>query len=200
MLFPTPIGHRVSAAWGEPMLFRAIGKHGPYLGSTTLFALKYDVPSIRGPGRKILSSLVMGELGPAFAGNVHDVDVLPARRAWAVFAVPRKGQELSVRRPRGRGGVTTIGQALYVGSIRIHGVDLGQPSPSAAPCDLRIRFGIPGGRNIRSLESGDLLQAPAVRSPTYKSPDRPCVNPRMPAWRHRSTMPGKAWSRPWMES
>src|ERR1700753_3951971 len=115
------------------MLLGAIGKHGPYFGPTTLFALKYDVPSIRRPGWKILPSLVVGELGPALAGNVHDVDVLPARRARTVLAVPCEGHELSVRRPGGRRLIAAVGQTLYVRSIRIHGVDLRQSSPAAAP-------------------------------------------------------------------
>src|SRR5271156_1996427 len=145
------------------MLLGAIGKHGPYFGSTTLFALKYNMPSIRGPGRKILPSLVMGELGPAFAGNVHNVDVLAARRSGPVLAVPRKRQELPVGRPRRRGGIATVGQALHVGSIRVHGVDLRQSGTAAAPRNLRIRLRVPGRGNIRSLESGYLFHAAAVR-------------------------------------
>jgi hypothetical protein len=48
-LFPTPIGHRTSAALDEPMLLRPIGKHGPQLRPAAIFALEYDVSSIRRP-------------------------------------------------------------------------------------------------------------------------------------------------------
>src|SRR5277367_5406400 len=85
-LFLTPVGHRIAAALGETLLFRAIRKHGPDFGSATFFALEYDVPPIRRPGREILPSLVMGKLGPTLAGNVHDVDVLPPGRTGAVLA------------------------------------------------------------------------------------------------------------------
>src|ERR1700733_5838916 len=162
MVFSNPVGHRISTALGQPMLLGAIGKHGPYFGPATLFALEYDVPPIRRPGRKILPSLVMGELGPAFAGNVHDVDVLTAWCAGTVLAVPGKSQELPVRRPGWRGRVATVCQALHAGSIRVHHVDLRQAGAAAAPGNLRVGLGVPGGRNVRSLEGGYLFHVAAI--------------------------------------
>src|ERR1700722_3633589 len=87
-LFPTPIGHRISAALGEAMLFGAIGKHGPYFGSATVLALEYDVPPIRRPRGEILPPRIVRELGPPLAGDIHDVDVLSSRCTRAIFAIP----------------------------------------------------------------------------------------------------------------
>src|SRR5580692_2800464 len=99
------------------MLFGAVGKHGPYLRSATVLALEHDVPPIRRPRGEILPPRIMRELGPALAGNVHDVDVLTPCGARTILAVPGKCQKLSVGRPRGRSGISAVGHALHASPI-----------------------------------------------------------------------------------
>src|ERR1700734_1356939 len=104
------------------MLLSAVGKHRPNFRSTTVLALEDDVPPIRRPRGEILPPRIMRELGPAFAGNVHDVNVLAPRGSRTIFAVPGKRQKLSVRRPGRRGGISAVGHALHASSIRSHDV------------------------------------------------------------------------------
>src|SRR5581483_2573049 len=105
---------------------------------------------------------VMRQLRPALAGDIHDVDVLPARSARPVFTVPCKGKELAVGRPRRRSGIAPISQSLHVGAVRIHDVNLRQPCAPAYPGNLRIRLWIPDRRHIRSTESSDAMQSTAA--------------------------------------
>ena len=73
------------------MLSCAVGQHGPNLPLTILKVLKGDMAAIRRPCGKIVAPNVMGKLNPAMAGNIHDVNILSARSAGAVAAIPRKG-------------------------------------------------------------------------------------------------------------
>src|SRR4051812_6279462 len=123
-LFPAPVGHEVVAYMGQLVLLGAIGQHCPDLAMSADLSLKDDVPAVWGPGGKIVAAGLMGELQPTLAGDIHDVDVLPARRARPVFAIPTEGEHGSVGSPGRRDRVASIRQALDVGSVLIHCVDL----------------------------------------------------------------------------
>src|SRR5580658_4700576 len=101
--FPAPVGHEVIAPAGELLLLGAVGEHTPDFVAMVDFALKDDVAAIRGPRRKVVASCVVGQLSPALAGDVHNVDIASARRTGAILAVPGEDEELSVWRPGGRG-------------------------------------------------------------------------------------------------
>src|SRR5438128_12653243 len=100
----------------------------------------------------------MGKLHPLLARDIHQVNVAGAGFSWAILANPGKSEELSIRRPRRRYGITLVGHALDIRSIRLHGVDLRKPGSPAYPGDLRVRFRIPHRRYVAPGSVGDALQ------------------------------------------
>src|SRR3954452_22714799 len=145
LLLPAPVGHEIVSHVGQLVLFGAIGKHGPYLRVSANLAFKHDMPPVRRPAWEIIAPRIVRKLQPALAGDVHDVDVLPARRAGAVLPVPTKGEHGAVGRPGRRDGVASIRQPLDVGSVLVHGVDLRKAGAAAYPRDLRVGSRVPGG-------------------------------------------------------
>src|SRR5271168_1120667 len=94
------------------------------------------MPAVGRPGWEIVAPRIMGELRPALTGDVHEVDIAPAGRSGAIAAIPRKDEELAVRRPGGRGGVTSIGHPLDIAAISIGDIDLRQTRASTGPGNL----------------------------------------------------------------
>src|SRR4051812_11236653 len=130
-LFKTPVGLKVASLISELPYLRAVGEHGPYLCTTAAADLEDDVAAVRRPRWIIAHPQLMGELHPALGSDVHHVDVLSAGSTRAIVAAPREGEELPVRRPRRRDGVTTVSHALQVGAIGVHDVDLRKPGAAA---------------------------------------------------------------------
>src|ERR1017187_8006826 len=97
MSLPTPIRHRVVPGMRQLLLLRSIGNHGPDLRVMADFALEHDVPAIRRPRGKGVVTGFVRQLHPSLAGDVHHVDIMPARRARTVFAIPAESEKLAVR-------------------------------------------------------------------------------------------------------
>src|SRR5579859_4451846 len=74
-LLPAPVGHEVIAHVGKLLLLGSVGQHRPDLGVPADFTLEDDMTAVRSPARVIIGARVVGELHPALAGDVHDVDV-----------------------------------------------------------------------------------------------------------------------------
>src|SRR5271157_4124863 len=145
------------------MLLGAVGEHGPDFSVAADGALKDDVTSVRGPGGVVVASGFVGNLKPALAGDVHDVDILTAGVARPVLAVPTEGDELAVGSPGGRDSIAAVCQALDVGAVLIHDVDLRLPGAPADPGQLRVGVRIPGGREVGTTEVGEPAQIGAAR-------------------------------------
>ena len=127
----------------------------------------------------------MRELHPLLAGDVHQINIVGARLSRAVLAHPGESQKLSVRRPVGRNRIALIGDALHVGAVGFHGVDLRQAGASADECDLRAGLAIPGWRNVRALIVGQ-----AARVSSRSDPSRKCWGSRCARRRTRSCLSG----------
>ena len=111
--------------------------------------------AVGGPGGKVAAADFMGELNPALGGDFHDVDVLTAGGAWAVFTIPGKGDELAVGGPGGGGCITAVSHAGDAGAVRVHDVELGKASAAADPGDLGAGLRVVGGRDVWTLVAGD---------------------------------------------
>jgi len=81
------------------MLIGSIGKHRPYLRAAALLALEHNVSSVRRPGRKVIGPGIVRQLLPALGRDIHDVDILTARRARTILAIPTEGEKLPVAGP-----------------------------------------------------------------------------------------------------
>ena len=145
-LFPAPVGH-IGAGAGEGTALGAVGEHGPdahVVGAAVGGVGVDDVAVVGRPGGEVAAAAVVGELGPFPGGDLHDVDVLSAGRSGAVLAVPGEGEELSVGRPGGRGGVSSVGHLLHAGAVGVHDVELGQAGAVADEGDLGPGLGVVG--------------------------------------------------------
>src|SRR6266568_802950 len=171
-LLPAPVWHVVVAGSRELMLLCPVGEHRPNLRVAADGSFKDDVTPIGRPGREVVAARFMGELEPTqrLAGDVHYINILAAGRARTVFAIPAKGEELSVGRPRRRDCVTAVGQALDIGAVLIHGVNLRQPRTAAHPGNLRIGAGVPSWRDIGPSEGRYLawITAACIRNPNLR--------------------------------
>src|ERR1035441_7812545 len=147
---------------GELMLAGSVGEHGPDFSVAADGALNDDVASVRSPGGEVVASGFVGDLKPALAGDVHDVDILTAGIAGPVLAVPTEGEELAIGSPGGGYGIPAVGQALNVGAVLVHGVDLRLPGAPADPGQLRVGARIPGGRDVGPAEVGEPAQIGAA--------------------------------------
>ena len=87
----------IVAAAGELLLLRAVGQHRPDIAASAQRPLKDNVAAIGSPAREVVAAGLVGELDPALAGHLHDVDVLPAGSSGAVLAVPTKGEKVAGR-------------------------------------------------------------------------------------------------------
>src|SRR5208337_149094 len=100
-------------------------KHAINLHMSAAARLKHNVPPVRRPRWEVVASSIVGQWHLLFAGDVHHIDVARPRLTRPVVPHPGKGQELSIWRPRRRHGITLVGYAYGVRSIRCHGIDLG---------------------------------------------------------------------------
>src|SRR5262249_28311137 len=98
-LFPTPTWLTVLALGSKLLRIGAVGQHAPDLLAARTTRLKNDMASVRRPRREVVASAVVRQLHPLLAGDIHYVDIQRSRRSRAVFAKPRKRQELSVGGP-----------------------------------------------------------------------------------------------------
>src|ERR1700733_14069697 len=119
-------------------------------------AFEDDVAAVGRPAGEVVASGVMSQLHPALAGDVHDVDVLTAGGSRAVLAVPAEGEHVAGRRPRRGNGIAPVGEALNIGAVLVHGVNLRKAGTAAHPGDLRVGAWIPCGRDVGSPERCDL--------------------------------------------
>src|ERR1700757_4434379 len=106
--------------------------------------------TVGSPVWEVVGTSVMSQLNPALGCDVHDVDILATGSARAILAIPAEGQELPIRGPARRNGVTAISQALNVCTVLVHGVNLRQSGASAYPCKLGIGAWVPGWRYVWS--------------------------------------------------
>src|SRR5580704_17053982 len=98
---PAPIGH-VGAGAGESSLLRTVGEHGHdacVIGTAIGRVCVDEMTTVGRPDGEVAAAAVVGELNPLLRGNLHHVDVLAARGARAVLAIPCEGEELAVRGP-----------------------------------------------------------------------------------------------------
>src|SRR5436309_340858 len=136
-LLPTPIWLRIVAAEGQLLHLGAVREHRPNLFRSGTARLKDDMSAIRGPGWEIVATAIVRKLHPLLAGEIHQVDIIGARRSRTVLPEPGKGQKLTVRSP-GRGHrIALVRHALHICAVCLHGVNLRQPSASADKGDLR---------------------------------------------------------------
>ena len=157
-LLPTPIRLRIATRKRQLLLITPIRQHRPDLLPTRSAGLKNNMPPIRRPRRKIISSAVVSQLHPLLAGRVHQVNIRCPRSTRPVMSSPGEHQKLPIGRPRRRYRITLVRNPLHIGAVRFHGVNLRQPAAPAYPCDLRPGLAIPHRRNIRSLERRNTLQ------------------------------------------
>src|SRR5437588_6834845 len=151
---PTPVGLGISACGSQGMSLGAVGEHGPDLAA----AFEDDMSAVRRPRGEVVASLAMGELHPLMAGDVHEVDVLAAGRTGSVMTHPCIGEELPVRRPGRRDGVSAFGDFLGVSTVGFHHVYLWNTGAvSAHPGDLRAGLGVEDRRGIWSVVCGQAL-------------------------------------------
>src|ERR1700723_3564769 len=158
-LLPTPVWH-IGTIAGQGTFLGSVRQHGPDLhvsGASVGGIGVDDVPAVGRPGRKVTATAVVGELNPAFGGDLHHVDVLTTGCSGTIFAVPCKGEELAVGRPGRRRCVTTVGHTLYRRAVSVHDVELRQAGASADPGDLRGGARIEDGGDIRADEAGDAV-------------------------------------------
>src|SRR5580658_4132649 len=160
---PTPVGHGIVARLGELMLLSSVGEHRPDFSATAGGALEDDVASVGGPGRKVVAARFVRNLQVVLAGEVDYVNVVAAGVAGAVFAIPAEGQQLPIGRPGRADGIAAVSDALHIGAVDVHGVDLRQAGTSAHPGDLGTGARIEGGGDVGTLEGCELVQITAIR-------------------------------------
>jgi hypothetical protein len=151
---PAPVGHKVVARVSQLMLLGAIGRASsrsrrvrPDWRSNTMCR-----PSGDQEGKSLVPASWVSCSQRMLAMSIT-VDVLPARSARTVLAIPAKGQKLAAwettkARWRSRESV----MSLNIRAILVHDVDLRQPGAPAHPRNLRVGARVPRRRNIRSAE------------------------------------------------
>ena len=95
-LLPTPVRLCIATCKRQLLLITPIRQHRPYLLPTCSAGLENNMPPIRRPRRKIISSTVVGKLHPLLAGRVHKVNIRCPRSARPVMSSPREHQKLPV--------------------------------------------------------------------------------------------------------
>jgi len=124
-LFPTPVGLRIVAFESQLFDVGAVGEHGPYLvGAGAVDWKTMWRPSAT--SREVVATGVVGELDPLLAGDVHKIKIVGAGSPGRTYA-SRKRSGTGHWATSWRDGVALIGEALEVGAIRFHGIDLGRP-------------------------------------------------------------------------
>ena len=142
-LLPTPVRLRIATRKRQLLLITPIRQHRPYLLPTRSAGLENNMPPIRRPRRKIISTPIMSQLNPLLAGRVHQINIRCPRSTRPVMSSPGEHQKLPIRRPRRRYRITLVGNPLHIGAVRFHGVNLRQPAAPAYPSDLRPSLAIP---------------------------------------------------------
>ena len=104
MLAGGPVGRFVVAGGSELMGRSAISEHGPDLARTAAGGFEDDVTTIGSPTGTLIAAGIARELAELVRDNVHDVDIVIARRTS-----PGKGEKLAVGRPGGINDVAHVG-------------------------------------------------------------------------------------------
>src|SRR5258708_20556617 len=142
-LFPTPVGLGITTGKSQLLNFSTVGQHHPDFFFAGTAGLKHDVPRIRGPRWKIVSSTVVRKLYELLAGNIHQVDIGRARCSRTILSNPGEGQKLPVGGPSRGNGVALIGEALLIGAIGFHRIALLAACAPADKSDLSARLAVP---------------------------------------------------------
>ena len=98
-LLPTPVRLCIPTRRRQLLLITPIRQHRPDLLPTRSAGLKNNMPPIRRPRRKIISTPIMRQLHPLLAGRVHQVNIRCPRSTGPVMSSPREHQKLPIRRP-----------------------------------------------------------------------------------------------------
>ena len=77
------------------VLIGSIGEHRPDFRVATLPPFENDMAYVGSPGREVICACVVRQLLPPFGRDVHNVDVLTARRPWPILAIPAERQKLA---------------------------------------------------------------------------------------------------------
>src|SRR5580692_1273739 len=125
-------------------------------------ALEDDVAAVGGPGRVVVGAGLVSDLEPAHRGDVHDVNILTARVAWPVFAIPAKGEQRAIRGPGWRNGIASVREPLHAGAVDVHGVDLRLAGAPSGPGNLRVGARVEGGRNVGAFERSQAVKIAAA--------------------------------------
>src|SRR5712671_1311149 len=176
-LFPTPVGLGITTGKSQLLNFGAVGEHHPDFFFAGTAGLKHDVPRIRGPRWKIVSSTIVRKLYELLAGNIHEVNIGRARRPRAILSNPGERQELPIRGPSRGNSVSLIGEALLVGAIGFHRIDLWEACAPADKSDLSPSLAVPDRGHIGTFRRG--------HAPRVCAGDVSDINLRLSAARRR---------------